>query len=73
LTTAGAATSVVDRLARRQDQFVGGSRHVKPGGEQPENRTVRLGQFHQDIHQFRFLPPGQRPAQLDRKPWWLHR
>jgi hypothetical protein len=46
------------RLARRGDQFVGGRRHVEPGGELPEDPTVRLGQLHQDIHQLRLLSPG---------------
>ena len=50
---------VGDGLARRGDQFVGRRRHVKPGSELPENAAVRLGQFQQNIHQFRFLAPGQ--------------
>jgi len=52
------AGRVGDRLARRGDQLVGGRRHVKPGGELPEDSSVRLGQLDQDIHQFRFLSSG---------------
>jgi hypothetical protein len=57
---------VRDGLARRGDQLVGCHRHAEPGGELPEYSTVGLGQLDQNIHQFRYLPPGQVPAQLRR-------
>jgi hypothetical protein len=51
-----------DGLARRGDQLVGRRRHVESGRELPEHPTVRLGQIHQDIDQFRFLSLGQGAA-----------
>jgi hypothetical protein len=49
---------VGDGLTRRGSQFVWCSSHVEPGGKLPENPAVRLGQFQQDIDQFRFLSPA---------------
>jgi hypothetical protein len=49
---------ILQRLGAGGYQFVGCSRHVKPGRELPENPAVGLGQFQQDFHQFRFVSPG---------------
>ena len=54
---------VGDGLAGRSYEFLWCQLHVKLGVKTPEIPTVRLGLFQQQIHQFRFLAPGQHLAQ----------